>query len=376
MSAYYNEHDPHAAAWLRELIKAGHIANGEVDERSIADVRADDLRGFSQCHFFAGIGGWSRALRLAGWADDRPVWTGSCPCQPFSTAGKQKGTADERHLWPVWFKLISECMPATIFGEQVEAAIRHGWLDLVQADLEGSDYAFGAVGLPAACVGAPHIRQRLWFVADRLLGNANGEQNDPTEQGQPVFGKVLSTCTVADAENPDRRSGISGAETGAGQDEERRRGSSGRGSDGMADASGQRCGETRSSGRRSAKWTSDGCAASPVGNAINERLERLAGDEDLDRGRAEPARPAPSAGFWSDCEWIACRDGKARPVEPGVSPLVNGLPRGVVPGGDPSDPNYANATAEARVMRLRGYGNAIVPQVAAEVIRAFMEVAA
>jgi hypothetical protein len=59
VAAYYNEIDSFAAAWLRELIKAGLIADGEVDERSIADVRPDDLRGFTQCHFFAGIGGWS-----------------------------------------------------------------------------------------------------------------------------------------------------------------------------------------------------------------------------------------------------------------------------------------------------------------------------
>ena len=75
VSSYYNEFDPFAAAWLRELIKDGQIADGEVDERSIVDVRPDDLRGFTQCHFFAGIGGWSYALRLAGWPDDAPVWT-------------------------------------------------------------------------------------------------------------------------------------------------------------------------------------------------------------------------------------------------------------------------------------------------------------
>ena len=65
-TAYYNEIDPFAAQWLRNLIAAGHIAPGEVDERSIEDVTPDDLRGFTQCHFFAGIGVWSHSLRRVG----------------------------------------------------------------------------------------------------------------------------------------------------------------------------------------------------------------------------------------------------------------------------------------------------------------------
>ena len=173
MTAYYNEIDPFAAAWLQELIKAGAIAPGEVDTRSIEDVTADDLRGFTQCHFFAGIGVWSYALRCAGWPDDRPVWTGSCPCQPFSSAGKRGGTADERHLWPAWFHLIEICRPATVFGEQVASKDGLAWLDLVHADLEGQGYAVGCLDLCAAGFGAPHIRQRLYFVADSLRGGAS-----------------------------------------------------------------------------------------------------------------------------------------------------------------------------------------------------------
>lgn len=165
VSAYYNEIDPYAAQWLRNLIAAGHIAPGEVDERSIVDVAPDDLRGFDQCHFFAGVGGWSLALRLAGWPDSRPVWTGSCPCQPFSVAGVRRGGEDERHLWPSFFRLIQERRPSDVFGEQVASADGYAWLDHVCADLEGEDYAAAAADIPAGSVGMPHKRHRLWWVA-------------------------------------------------------------------------------------------------------------------------------------------------------------------------------------------------------------------
>lgn len=166
MTAYYNEIDPYAAEWLENLIRAKVIADGEVDRRDIREVKAADLKGFDQHHFFAGIGGWSRALRFAGWNDSRPVWTGSCPCQPFSNAGKRKGTEDDRHLWPAWFNLIRECRPTVVFGEQVASAIRHGWLDTVFDELERESYACAAAVLPACGIGAPHLRQRLWFVAN------------------------------------------------------------------------------------------------------------------------------------------------------------------------------------------------------------------
>ena len=168
MSAYYNENDKYAAQWLRNLISAGHIAPGDVDERSITEVQPDDLRGYTQCHFFAGIGGWSYALRLAGWPDDRHVWTGSCPCQPFSSASGGTGDRrdDIRHLWPVWERLIAAKKPLSIFGEQVVQA--GDWIDCVCDDLEGMGYEIGAAVLPACCVGFDHARARIYFA-----GNAN-----------------------------------------------------------------------------------------------------------------------------------------------------------------------------------------------------------
>ena len=188
MAAYYNEIDPYAAQWLRNLIAAGHIAPGDVDERSITEVQPDDLRGYTQCHFFAGIGGWSYAMRLAGWPDDRPVWTGSCPCQPFSAAGKQRGSDDERHLWPAFFDLIRECRPGIVFGEQVAGAAGEAWWDHVAADLEGEDYAAAAANIGAHSVGAFHIRQRLYWVAyAERIGQPESRQmgrSSDTEAGQ------------------------------------------------------------------------------------------------------------------------------------------------------------------------------------------------
>jgi DNA (cytosine-5)-methyltransferase 1 len=181
MSAYYNEHDPFAAAWLRELIVAGELPAGFVDERDIKDVQPEDLGGYTQCHFFAGIGGWPYALRLAGWPDDRPVWTGSCPCQPFSAAGKRRGAQDERHLWPVFRDLIAERRPPIVFGEQVASPAGRDWLSGLRTDLEALAYVVGAADLCAAGVGAPQIRARLWWVAD--ADNARWQR--AVRQGQP-----------------------------------------------------------------------------------------------------------------------------------------------------------------------------------------------
>src|SRR5688572_11787227 len=209
MAAYYNENDPKAAALLRELIKAGLIADGEVDERSITDVEPADVAGFTQCHFFAGIGGWSYALRLAGWPDDRAVWTGSCPCQPWSSAGAGLGADDPRDLWPTWFKLLRECRPAVVFGEQVASAPGRAWLDRLYVDLEAADYAVAAFDLPAASVGAPHNRPRLWFVAD-AVGERHARERLQLQPGeprehQPETVRSGETGGVADAHQSGRR---------------------------------------------------------------------------------------------------------------------------------------------------------------------------
>jgi DNA (cytosine-5)-methyltransferase 1 len=336
MKAYYNEIDTYAAAWLRNLIAAGHIAPGEVDERSIEDIRPDDLRGFTQCHFFAGIGVWSHALRLAGWPDDRPVWTGSCPCQPFSAAGKGAGTADERHLWPTWFNLIRECRPDVVFGEQVEAAINHGWLDLVQSVLESEGYAVGSACIPACGIGAPHIRQRLWFVAD--ASGADGELADASVRGrqqQPDARPSDLQLGEVGAEERLQQFGADSASAGELENSE------------LSEEPRQRQHSREGLRQQEAGGLTGTGLAAGCQSDSDTGLLRWLGLEHLIQ------RPSPTNGHWGAADWLHCRDGKWRPVEPGTFPLAHG--------------------ATARVGRLRAYGNAIVPQVAAEFIKAYLE---
>ncbi|TXH50247.1 MAG: DNA cytosine methyltransferase, partial [Desulfurellales bacterium] len=214
---YLNEIEPFAADWL-----ASEYPDATIDRRSIADVAPADIAGFRRVHFFAGLGGWEIALRLAGWPDDREVWTGSCPCQPFSAAGKRQGTADERHLWPEMFRLIRERRPATVFGEQVASSDGLAWLDGVFADLEGAGYACGAADLCAAGVGAPHIRQRLYWVANasRSAGERRAGGFSATKAG--VCGENWAQHghraeRLADGGEGDRLANADGQDTGSGQ---------------------------------------------------------------------------------------------------------------------------------------------------------------
>ncbi|PLJ45750.1 DNA cytosine methyltransferase [Klebsiella quasipneumoniae] len=379
-AAYYNEIDPFAAQWLRNLIAAGHISPGEVDERSIEDVTPDDLRGFTQCHFFAGIGVWSHSLRLAGWPDDRPVWTGSCPCQPFSPAGKGDGFADERHLWPQFFHLISERRPQHVFGEQVAAGNANVWFDLVQADLEGMGYAFGLVPFTSAGIGAPHIRERAYWVAnaDSVISDRSGNVR---ASGRDEYSNGGDDVRLADAGGEYKGS----ARNKAGAGESCRAGKDG----GLGNANVARLeglsGNDCAAGREGAT----GPAAAPgfhdgLANTDNEQHSIAisgCGHEHASTGREQD--PAASAGlrgdywplevngFWRDADWLLCRDGKWRPVEPGTFPLVDGAAARM----GRVEPGVARVASSNRVGRLKGYGNAINAQAAAAFIRAYMGVA-
>ena len=193
--AYYNEIDKYAVRWLKRLMADGLIMDGDVDDRPIEEVQAADLEGYVRCHFFSGIAGWDYALQLAGWPDNWPIWTGSCPCQPFSAAGKRKGVNDERHVWPAFHRLIAECRPSVCFGEQVDGPDGRKWLSGVRADMEADGYRFGFAGLPAASVGAPHKRARLWWVADAYGERQSNDEGwaRSTEQNGGSFIAAISS---------------------------------------------------------------------------------------------------------------------------------------------------------------------------------------
>ncbi len=199
---YYNEFDPFAANWLRNLMQRGLITDGIVDERSITDVDAKDLVGHEQCHFFGGIGGWPLAFRLAGIPESLNVWSMSCPCQPFSHAGKQKAQKDARHLWPVCVPLIRSGQPEWIFGEQVASAVRFGWLDEVKNDLEEMGYIFGCAILTASSIGAPHIRARIFWGA-KLLTNVSACCNIETDRR--TYGDSYATMHEMQSDVSSRR---------------------------------------------------------------------------------------------------------------------------------------------------------------------------
>jgi DNA (cytosine-5)-methyltransferase 1 len=310
---YYNEIDAYCAKWLRNLMDAGHIPAGDIDTRSIEDVRPDELRGYVQCHFFAGIGGWPLALALAGWPVDRPVWTGSCPCQPFSVAGKGAGFADKRHLWPAWQHLIAQREPPVVFGEQVASATE--WLGLVFGDLEALGYAVAGVPVEAASAGAQHYRDRYWIVADNDQQRPSAERQQRSwELGRPGGHPEDHARTLAHGHGQGlaiRRS-------------ERR------------DAR-QECATTQRSGSR------------PVVD-----LARVGWGEGWTESEFRSRGFTAAVASIDDAQYVECPDGKWRALPPPrVRWLGNGIP--------------------ARVAKLRALGNAIDPRPAAEFISAYAE---
>jgi len=385
---YYNEIDEAKAEWLKELIKEGVIADGLVDRRSIRDVSPGDLDGFIQCHFFAGVGIWSYALTLAGWPADRAVWTGSCPCGPFSSAGKRAAQNDPRHLWPDFFRLIEARRPVCVLGEQVSSIDGLGWLDLVLADLDSAAYTLGALDICAAGVGAPHIRQRLYWGA--RLAHAHQRGCQPVE---PVEHGGADSAHKLEFDLPRANGPSGGLEHAEGDGRIERRAESGqRGPVGG-------CGDVRlgdsddarldQRGQRDMLPLEPGLAAprrldadrpievGGLGHSESLGWGRRQDDDDQGRGQLPFTDRGPFNGFWRGAHWVLTRPQRLgdvpslRPIEPRPLPLADGNPGDLVRVRHPGFPLAQGE--EARVLRLRGYGDAICASQAAFFVKAFME---
>lgn len=325
---YLNEWSPFAAQWCRNLAESGEIPDCVVDETDIRLVTGDRLNEYNQCHFFAGIAGWPLALKLAGVPADFPVWTGSCPCQPFSAIGKRKGKSDERHLWPEFRRLYRLCRPAFMFGEQVAGKDGIGWLESVQADLRADGYAVVSAELCSPLVAKDHDRARLYWGAWNTAGFRPVQfAGDCDDDGNcPVCGIDYAEC---DCPGP-TEDGVVYAET-----------------------------ESGLFGCRLVYPNSTG----PQGHAGDGYIYGAGGRND--KVATRPVAPASG-----DVCFVECENGKWRRFQPGAFPLAHGLPRGMGRGKSALDALVRDARAN-RVGRLEGYGNAIVPELAALFVTEF-----
>lgn len=247
--------------------------------------------------------------------------TGGFPCQPFSCAGKQRGKEDNRFLWPEMLRVIQEAKPAWIVGENV-AGIVNLALDDCLFDLESAGYSAIPFIIPACAVDAPHKRDRVWIVANatrELRDGGRGARNRRTEH--PVSREAL-------AEAQGSRGQQQTPESNPGSTISR---GSGNGpvscSQTLADAN-----EPGLQGRDSevlqecaGKWTTR--PSSPFAPNANSEQTRRATESRSQR-----------------CEWEP---------EPSVGRVANGIP--------------------SRMDRLKALGNAIVPQVAFQILRAIRQ---
>lgn len=359
--AFYNDTDEYCCEWLENLISARIIPYGVVDSTPIQRLKPEKLSKFTQVHLFAGMGGWPYALRLAQWPDSRPVWTGSCPCQPFSVAGKGKGTKDKRHLWPYMRRLINHASPKppVVFGEQVSGAAGLLWLSRVRVDLEALAYEVGAVDSCAAGIGAPHIRQRLWWVAQSIsrqrarVTDGKGSISNGATGGWQQNNSIVKSCGTDDGMGQPNSTGFSTwskTTTTMGQ-RYPVESASGR----LADDDDARL-EIQSSPTGISQDTNgsdkrEGITGSGrLDNPSNPRRNGPGFSQTPNPSRDQTGRSTP----WDDYQLIPCLDGKHRRIKSGLLPLAHGIP--------------------SRVSKLRAIGNTIVPQLAAEFILAYLEI--
>ncbi len=270
------------------------------------------------------------------------VICGGFPCQPFSQAGRQQAQDDPRHLWPEMFRLIRECRPTWVVGENVVGLIRLG-LDEVLTDLESEGYSTRTFNIPACSVGAPHLRQRLWIVAHSdSESEPDGSFDGNAGQRQLGFEFFADSESKRTGENnAGLRSGVSGVDGRKGTvvgNTQHNGLSPGKVSGGLLNQSEKQKGKNKI---RKPAGTS-GTSAHVADSDRDDRRRRRSTKSSGRKSRME---------HWSggECD----RPEEWWEVEPDVGRLVNGLPN--------------------RVSQLRALGNSIIPQIAEKIGQAIKE---
>ena len=262
------------------------------------------------------------------------IITGGYPCQPFSVAGKQKGVEDKRHLWPEYFRIIKECRPTWVIGENVSGHIKLG-LDSVIEDLESEGYAARTFSISASSIGANHKRERIWVVGysehNGLLAtkkcSGNKKINRGTQKRQNQTIEFKRTSRYKNNENVADAYGVNDAI-------------------GRVDRTIQETGRSGSIDERGSGTNANGFSYSSknetldsenVGNTISRDAQTRCGEQRIssEKKREEKTTwPSRSSTFGINNLWE---------TEPNVGRVVNGIPH--------------------RVDSLKALGNSLVPQI-------------
>jgi DNA (cytosine-5)-methyltransferase 1 len=307
--------------------------------------------GLSKPVLFCDIEPWSRKVLAKHWPDvpiaedvkelandparlvpDCDILTAGYPCQPFSVAGKQRGTEDDRHLWPFISQIIAHKRPAFCVLENVFGHVALG-LDEVLADLEAQDYAARAFIVPACAVNAPHRRDRIWIIG-RNVGNSEHDGSSAAT----VSGKHRED----DARGAERQSASEQSEGASEPGHDANVGNAGCVTKGQ---SRNGLSEERLNSGTQGQWSVEGHrlanTSENVADTDNEGSQgRLSGRRGAEwqgehghAGCSSAAHRQPAKDWWA--------------VEPAMGRVAHGIPR--------------------RVDRLKGLGNAIVPQIAMQI---------
>ena len=326
-------------------------------------------------------------LRADG-IDQIDIITGGYPCQPFSVAGNKKGEQDPRHLWPEYFRLVKECRPTWVIGENVGGHIKLG-LDTVLKDLESEGYSTRTFSISAASIGANHKRERVWIVAYsecnanlREKSRVNGEEKkmeSKHRENDSASGEFIRTSTVRKSDNgydetlADSNKGrcSSFLDKGSSNQKNKRGENNSEQSSSIKDVadSNDRLSNGKNEEVRTGRNTFNN-GSSNLANSGSERLEGHRREYEL-REDSEEGKVSRSSENVANSERIG-QQGSRKPIGPGNTETnSNGKTSGFNHGSEGEEgwwdvePNVGRVAhgISKRVDRLKSLGNSLIPQI-------------